>query len=468
MDWNGNGEAATFKHNGDLHLKLERGRYADLQNLQADVEAHYTPQRLDVPIVYLASDQLNLQASVQAGDGRIEVSSLEIDQGKTKWATAYAAIPFYWSHLGTGQPLFPPNGKVQINFQSENLDLARLFRNFGAEPPASGQLTFKLEARGPLEQLQANLDWQLQNIEVAAVKQLDPTKIDLAMRLQNNQLKIAGKIQQPKIQPVQIDVRMPLNISEVIAKRKLDERTPITARVVMPRSPVNFIREFVPALRQLDGSAALNVNVDGTIASPAWSGAAEMNIIAARFENPTLPALHDFKAQLNFRDNILSLARFGGDLAGGPFTLSGRITLPKLTEPVFDLHLKANSVLVARNDNLTARVEADIKVEGPLKSATVRGQVLTTNSRFFKNIDIIPIALPGRPAPHPEPPSVAPTLSFPDPPLRDWKFDLTIKSKEPFLIRGNLATGKAIIDMKVAGTGLHPQLQGQVRKSLSR
>jgi hypothetical protein len=463
VDWDGHGEAATFKNNGNLRFKLERGRYAELENLQANVEAHYTPQELNVPIVYLASDKLNLQTSVQAKNGRIEVSNLEIDQGKTKWATAYAAIPFYWSHLGTGKPLFPPSGNVQMNFDSENLDLAKLFESFGAEPPASGQLTVTLDAHGPLEQLQANLNLQLQNIEAAAVKQLEPTRVDVAMRLQNNELNVAGKIQQPKIQPVQMDARMPLNVSDMVANKKLDEQTPITAKVVMPRSSVNFIREFVPALRQLDGTLALNVNVDGTIANPVLSGAAEMNIVAARFENPTLPALHDFKAQLNFRNDTLTFERFGGDLAGGPFTISGRITLPKLTEPNFDLHLKANSVLVARNDNLTARVDADIKVEGPLKSATVSGQVLTTNSRFFKNIDIIPIALPGRPAPHPEPPSAAPTLSFPDPPLRDWKFDLTIKSKEPFLIRGNLATGKAIIDMKVAGTGLHPQLQGQVR-----
>ena len=100
---------------------------------------------------------------------------------------------------------------------------------------------------------------------------------------------------------------------------------------------------------------------------------------------------------------------------------------------------------------------------GPLNSAKVSGQVLTTNSRFLKNIDIIPISLPGRPAPLPEPPSAAPSLSFPNPPLRDWKFDVAIKSKDPFLIRGNLATGTAIVDMKMAGTGLHPQLQGQVR-----
>ncbi len=262
---------------------------------------------------------------------------------------------------------------------------------------------------------------------------------------------------------MQIDARLPLDISQLLETRKIDPQTPISAKVQMPRSSVNFIREFVPALRQLDGDLALHVNVDGTIAKPVLSGAADMNINVVRFENPTLPALTNFKGLLNFHDNALSFERFGGDLAGGPFTISGRVTLPKLTEPNLDLRLVANSVLVARNDNLTARVDADIKVEGPLKSATARGQVLTTNSRFFKNIDIIPIALPGRPAPHPRPPSTVPTLSFPDPPLRDWKFDLTIKSKDPFLIRGNLANGRAIVDMKITGTGLHPKVQGQVR-----
>ena len=463
LDWNGQGSLKTIPERGDLHLRLERGRYADLQNLEAQIEAHYTPQRLEVPILYLGSDKLNLQASVQTRDSRLEISNLQVSQAKSKYASGYVAIPFEWSHLGTGKPLFPPDGKVQVNFQTENLDLTKLFRDLGKEPPVSGELTMRLDAGGPIEQLQANLNLRMQNLASAAIKRLEPAKIDVAMSLQNNELKVLGKIEQARIQPVRIDARFPLNLSQVIEKRQLDPQTPVTAKIEMPRSPINFVREFVPALRQLDGSLALNVNVDGTIAKPAFSGAAEVAIVSARFENPTLPALSEFNARLNFRDNALRFDRFAGNLAGGPFTLSGTINFPSLIAPRVDLRLKADSILVARNDNLTARVDADIKVEGPVESATVSGEVLTTNSRFLKNIDIIPIALPGRPAPHPEPPSAAPELSFPDPPLRDWKFDLTIKSKDPFSIRGNLATGRAIIDMKIAGTGLHPQLQGQVR-----
>src|SRR6266567_859663 len=126
-----------------------------------------------------------------------------------------------------------------------------------------------------------------------------------------------------------------------------------------------------------------------------------------------------------------------------------------------DLQLKADSALVARNDTLTARANADIKVTGLFASANVTGNVAMTNSHFLKDIDLIPIGLPGRPAP--EPPSSRPEFSLPEPPLRNWKFDVAIKTKDPVLIRGNLATGGAVSDLKLTGTGLRPELQGMVR-----
>ena len=38
-----------------------------------------------------------------------------------------------------------------------------------------------------------------------------------------------------------------------------------------------------------------------------------------------------------------------------------------------------------------------------------------------------------------------------------------IKSKDPFLIRGNLARGGAVSDLKLTGTGLQPGLEGMIR-----
>jgi len=81
---------------------------------------------------------------------------------------------------------------------------------------------------------------------------------------------------------------------------------------------------------------------------------------------------------------VLNFERFNGDLAGGPFTISGRVTFPKLTEPTLDFQLKAQSILVARNDSLTARADANLRVIGPWASATVTGNVALTNSQFSR------------------------------------------------------------------------------------
>ena len=461
VNWEGQGDVATFENAGHLKLKLEKGRYAELKNLRATIEANYTPQEFNVPNLFLGSDTMDFQAILQAKESTLEISKIQVDQGAAKFATAYAAFPFTWRNVGTGRPLVPPNGKVLISFQSGNLDLKKLFEDFGVKPPVSGFLDVKMEAQGPFEQLTASLDLQMRGLKATALEKLEPASLDLGLRLQNNDLQASGKFRQPKVQPVQIDAHLPLNPSKIIAARQLDQNTPISAQVRMPRSPVNFVRQFVPALRVVDGSFALNAEAGGTIARPVLSGAVDVNINFARFENATLPALTNFKALLSFRENSLRFDRFGGDLAGGPFNVAGKITFPKLTEPILELRLNAKSVLVARNDNLTARVDADLKIEGPLQSASVRGNVATINSHFLKNIDIIPIALPGRPAPRPL--EFTPTLSFPKSPWRDWKFDVAIKNKDPFLIRGNLAGGGAVIDLRLTGTGLHPGLQGQVR-----
>src|SRR5439155_21236313 len=118
-----------------------------------------------------------------------------------------------------------------------------------------------------------------------------------------------------------------------------------------------------------------------------------------------------FKGRLNFAGNALTIQRFGGELSGGKFTMTGGVKFPRLAEPMMELPLKADSALVARNDTLTARADADIKVTGPFASANVTGNVAITNRHFLKNIDLIPIGLPGRPAP--EPPSSRPDFSFP-------------------------------------------------------
>jgi len=461
IDWQGSGEAADWKHSGSLKVKLEKGRYANLKALQANIDADYSPEGLNVPTIFLGSDKMSFQAILTAKDSTLEISKVQIDQGQAKYATGYVALPFVWKNLGTENPLFLSDGKVLVTFQSENLDLKKLFADLGLPPLGTGLLNVKLDANGTLAQVAGRLDVQMRDLHSAEYPKLEPATFDMAAELQNNQLAFNGRLQQTKIQPVLITGNIPFDIPKMIEEKRFNEETPLTAKVQLPRSSVNFLRQFLPGITQLDGDIALDVNVNGTIAKPVLSGSGDITINMARFTNATLPSVSGFHSRMTFAGDVLHFEQFKGDLAGGPFTVSGQVTFPKLTEPNLDFQVKAQSVLVARNDTLTARADADVKVVGPLKSATVTGTVALTNSSLLKNVDLIPIGLPGRPAP--QPPSDRPDFSVPQPPIRDWKFDVMVKTKDPFLIRGNLASGGAIADLHLTGTGLRPALQGVVR-----
>jgi len=483
LEWQGSGDAQTFKNSGKLNLALDKGRYGNLQSLRSNIDASYSPTGLDVPIIFFSTSNMDFQAIVRTKDDILEIDKIQLNQLATpqrrkagrsgavagsalpqeraNYAYGYISIPFIWRNLGTRAAVIPSSGKVVATFQSENLDLKRVFDDLGIKAMTSGIMNARVDAGGTVADLNARLDLQVRDLRNELWPKMGPATFELSAQAAQDRLTFSGKLQQARIQPAEITGSMPLDIPKIARARKLPDDTPITAKAHIPRTSVNFVRQFVPELEQLDGELGMDVDVNGTIGHPILSGAGDMTINVARFTNATIPAVRGFGARLTFRDNALTLDRFGGDIAGGPFTMSGRVTFPKLIEPTLDLQFRAQSVLVARNDSLTARADAYVKITGPFAAATVTGNVAMTNSRFLKNIDLIPIGLPGRPAP--QPPSERPEFSLPTPPLRDWKFDVVIKTKDPVLIRGNLATGEATGDLKLTGTGLHPQLQGVVQ-----
>ena len=461
INWTGKGELKSFQNTGSLQFNLDKGRYGDIQAIQSRIDSSYSPDGLDVPIIFLSSNKMVFQAIARAQGKTFEIDKIELAQDKSKYATGFLSIPFVWQNLGTGAELFPAGEPVSVTFQSENLELGKLFQDLGIKSGVSGVVNVKADLHGPLDRVEGGLEMHARNLQSEEVKRLQPATLDFTAMTGSGQLNLMGKLQQSNIQPVELTAQVPFSLADVLRKGRLPDNTPVTAKLRLPRSSVNFLRQFVPDVEQLDGDAGIDVDVRGTIAKPVFSGSADMTVNVAHSSNVTLPALRGFKAKLNFSNDTLKVEQFGGELSGGKFALTGGMKFHSLTSADIDLQLKAESVLVARNDAVTARANADIKVVGPLSSASVTGSLEMTNSQFLKNLDLIPIGLPGRPAP--QPPSSRPEFSFPDPPFRDWKFDVSIKTKDPFLIRGNLANGGAVCDLHFVGTGLHPGLQGLIR-----
>src|SRR5437773_3967792 len=148
LDWEGSGNAQTFKDSGKLNLVLQKGRYGNLQSLQANVDASYSPDGLNVPIIFFATGNMDFQAIARTKGDTLEIDKVQLNQGLARFASGYVSIPFVWRNLGTDASVIPSSGKVSATFQSENLDLKKLFDDLGIKARTSGILNAKLDAQG--------------------------------------------------------------------------------------------------------------------------------------------------------------------------------------------------------------------------------------------------------------------------------------------------------------------------------
>src|SRR4029077_19879174 len=127
-----------WKNSGKLNLVLEKGRYGNTQSLRENIDASYSPEGLDVPIIFFASGTTDFQAVAQAKGETLEITRIQLDQGQARFASGYVSFPLAWRNLGTNAAAIPSSGKVFATIQSENLDLKKLFTDLGIKAGTSG------------------------------------------------------------------------------------------------------------------------------------------------------------------------------------------------------------------------------------------------------------------------------------------------------------------------------------------
>src|SRR5437773_6254552 len=205
-----------------------------------------------------------------------------LPQQRTNYAYGYVSLPFVWRNLGTKSAVIPSSGKVSAIMQSENLDLKRLAQDLGIKSTISGVVNARLDGDGTIADLKTQLDVQVRDLRNEQWQKMEPATFELSAQTAQNRLTVSGKLQQPRIQPLEITANMPFDVPKIVQARGFADDTPITAKARLPRSSVNFVRQFVPDLRQLDGDLGLDVDVSGTFGHPILSGAGDMTVNAAR------------------------------------------------------------------------------------------------------------------------------------------------------------------------------------------
>lgn len=460
VNWQGEGKALT-ENTGSARMELTNGRFGDQRNLKAFLSATYTPQTIDIPEIRASSDLASLGLALNWRDKKLNLANLVVRQQRLTVLTGSGEIPLDLAQIQNPNALVPNDQPLRLTLRTDNLDLRTLLTQLGQRPPpVIGTVNLSVNAEGTLNELLADVNLRANRLQSTAAANFDPADVVFDARLRDDRLTLDGTVRQRLIQPLRITGSLPLDAAKIRESQAIDPNTPLSVDVNLPRSSLAFLSTLVPTIRQSRGDAEIALRIRGTMARPDLSGNVQANLSTLRFADQSLPPVSNFGLGIGFTGDRLTINRCRGGLAGGFFEASGGVNFASLNNPVLDLRLQTRNALVLQNDDVTARISSDVRVTGPMNAGSVTGNVWVTRSRFFRNIDILPIGLPGRPAPQPR---AEPTvISFPNPPLRDWKFDLAIRTADPFLVQGNLANGRIILDLRLGGTGHDPWMDGSV------
>jgi hypothetical protein len=459
LAWQGDGALPIQRHRGETQLSLRSVKYGSTVIDDVNLSGRYAETQADGALDASAGPT-RFRTKLDWENDEITLRNIELRQGDLP---ALRGDVRYGTRRPTEGAFDPLRQPIAADLQVNQLDLQKLLASLGKNAPVSGRLSAQFSATGTPLRPELRLKAEARDLKAKAAEHFGAANVDLDLNYAPGKAALRASVRQPLLQPVDLQARMPLDLEKVIAEKKLNPALPLEASLKLPPTSLAVLPKLAPQIRRIAGTVAADVRVAGTIEKPQMSGAVTLALQDARLANDRIPAIGKFDARLAFSQDRLSFERFHGEVGGGLFELRGAIHFPRLDAPVFDLRLQGDDVLVLRDDSISVRADSDVQVTGPLKAGKVVGNLFITQSRFFKEIDILPIGLPGRAKPAPRSAPSETRVSLP-PPLDQWAFDLGIKTRadDPFLVRGNLANGSVSLNLKLAGTGRDPWLEGAV------
>ena len=489
VDWCGSGALNGWQHTGEGSGTWTNGRVGDLTGIDAEAAGQYSPDSIVFDTLRARSSRGSVEAKVRLRDGRLRVDPLRVEIQKI--ATLNGAFSLPVDLRAPNGALFPNNGALEGTLSLGSLDLAAVVprkslssltpiaartepvgkRSRNAAPPKAvpvesapslhGSLSGELTLSGSVGAPQLSLILKATGLRAAAAPGLPPCSAATTAVLRDDHLLINGALSQPGIAPLQWTAALPLSLAKMLRERRIDPEMPLAAAIKLPASPATLLPLVIPEIRYVEGRVAIDASATGTLEHPILNGGIVFNVPAVRFLNTNAPGISNLRGDLRFTGSELIVKQLQGDVAGGPFAISGRAVLDDLSAPRLDLRFRSQGTLLVRNDSLTLRADSDLKVAGPWASAAVTGNVGIAKSQFFRDVDILPLGLPGRPTPKSA--GGPPKFSMDITPVRGWTFDVAVKTTEPLAVRGNLANGQAFADLRLGGNGLAPTLQGTAR-----
>lgn len=423
-----------------------------------DLDTTFAGTDAEIQTLRITMGDWRLETRGHADAEQVDLQRLTLFQVDRQLLAGNLTVPYDISQKDSGS-----SKDMNIRIDVSDLPVSEVLAAAGIKDMPGGRLHAEIDLKGRPDTANGHikLNWQDLTIPQSPLD-LKPAQFEWETVIAPKQVTSTGTFLQPPLQPLTFSADVPLALAQVLRQPDTLMDTPVEAEMKLPKSDLSFLKQLAPdMIEDLPLTLSIDVDVSGQLKEPKIQAAIDADAKDITLSSADLPSVRDVKVRIRSEDSLVRLEDISATLAGGRVKLGGTVDAKDTTQPLFDLSLTAREALVFRDTDTSVRANADIGVKGTMQSSRVSGTVEAVRGRVFKEIDFVPFAVPNPDLPA-EPPSTARSekqLILPEA-IKDWTFDVDVRTRDPIRISGNIAVGSVSADVHLGGTGANPQLTG--------
>ncbi len=464
--WNGKGGIKTGKHTGELSFARATWTRADAAPITGIGGATYDwPARFETRGLRLQINEQTIALEAALANGLLELRKFVWSDGKNELAEGTASLPMPEDFSKWRETVAKDTRPVTVSINSRVLSLGLLKDWLPAleqlDPSSSGQVQMNVSGNYSEPIIAAKLE--ARDLRSPTQPKLPPADLKIELMGKDGRINLTGSATAPDFPAAEFKAAMPFRPAKWAETPALVMDEQIEARVELPRLDLSRFSSLIPVADKLDGILTGNLVVSGTPGKPVIKGAIDLKGAGLRFKSNRFPAVESAGATVEFGVDRVELKNLKASIAGGSVLGGGTLAIKDGKLGEINLRLQGNHLPLLRNDLLILRANADLRLQGPWERAVLTGTVGAVDSIFYRDIELLPIGVPftgpsAAALPKVDPPD-AKAASLPQP-FGSWGLNLTVRTDEPVLIRGNLATGEVTGSLRIGGTLAAPSPDG--------
>ncbi|MEX2581822.1 MAG: translocation/assembly module TamB domain-containing protein [Gemmatimonadota bacterium] len=274
----------------------------------------------------------------------------------------------------------PPEGIADLAIDVTNFDLGDLQLVSAAAPAIQGLVTMNAVLSGPVTNPELTLQARLRDVEYEGVN-TDLISVDALYSGQQLTGTADAVIGEQRLFFAELSVPMNLSLADMLPSFELLSTEPLSVSLVADSVPVGLVTAAVPGLIDGTGVARAQLEVSGTIESPALEGWARLDD-GAFTSDATGARYTAINADLELAGNRIVVSDVSA-VSGGTAVATGTVDFIQGAAP--RLSLSANfTEFGVMNDPAVAELIAsgEIAINGPLTAPVVTGRVRISESTF--------------------------------------------------------------------------------------